>query len=124
MIQVQGFAQYNNIADISNPIHYKTDVFEITNGTSVSEIYDYFGSNPTIYYLYPEQKTQSWGLNDIERVINYTQINNTWKPTHIPRHPHILKWNFLEVQRSDGSGSKPLVDVTTPLNNTKYYEAD
>lgn len=120
-ISVQGFALFNPAGRQINPLNYKTSVFEITNGTSISEIYDYFNNDPEIYILRSRSIPQTWGFPEAGTVFGYNQVDNTWERSTLPEYPIVLKWNVVEVERSDGSGTTPLTSITTPTNNTRHF---
>lgn len=123
-IKVQGFSEFNPLNRYDEGLRYKTEVFEISNGTSVSEIYDYFNDDPTIYLNRIIAEPDTWGFSELDEQVGYTKIDSTWEEVALPVYPVILLWNFVKVERSDGSGTTPLVTVTTPTDNVKYYEAD
>ncbi len=123
VINVQGYAEFYPIGLSVTPLTYKTAVFNITNGTSISEIYDYFNDNPTIYWLRSNNIQGNWGDQKTGPVVGYTQVDNTWELTALPGHPIVLRWDIVETERSDGTGTTPICDIITPTNNTTHYDA-
>lgn len=120
-ISVIGFSQFLPDGLKVNPLLYKTDVFEVSSGTAISEIYDYFRTNPQINWMVSDSISHNWGDQITGPVTGYTQVNNTWKTTEIPSNPMVLLWNIYEC---DSLGYNPsyIADLTTPLNNITHYE--
>jgi hypothetical protein len=120
-ISVIAYSQFIPSEELSNPLKYKTDIFEISSGTAISEIYTYFRSNPSIYWMVSNDIPHEWGDSESTPTIGYYQIDNKWEPTSIPKHPLCLKWDVYEC---DSNGYRPsyLIDLITHLNNMAHYE--
>lgn len=121
-IFVQGYASFSPRGFSLDPIRYKTSVFSITNGTSLSEVYDHFNNNPAIYWLRANSIVDTWGDPIIGPKIGTQQIDLTWERTSLPTDPIVLKWDITQAEREDGTGTSFLFDITTPTNNLRHYD--
>lgn len=121
MTYVIGYSEFRPGMTDLEPIRYKTEVFEITSNTAISEIYDYF-TNPIIYVEREIPIHHVWGEESADfDQIPYTTFKRSWQRTELPIYPIILKWSLRECD-SEGKNPQPLIDITTPLDNTLYYD--
>jgi hypothetical protein len=121
MTHVIAYSEFRFANNINDPIRYKTDVFEISSGTSISEIYDYFKSNPSIKIRHLDTISHTWGDENVEGVIPYTQTVDSWSYTKIPSKPIVLRWQVLECDEK-GNNTTPIFDLTTPLSNISHFD--
>lgn len=120
MTYVIGYSEFSYPSSNRESLKYKTDVFEITSGTSISEIYNYF-ENPSIYVRRNVPENHIWGeeSTDYDQV-SYTTFKSVWTPVSLPKNPIVLKWKINECD-SLGNNPQPIIDITTPLNNSNHY---
>jgi hypothetical protein len=119
MINVIGFSEFRPSGlrdDISNYIalRHKTDVFQISSAESISEIYDYFKTDPLIYIQQTRHIPHVWGDSENINVVAYDQIDYVWLPTNIPDGDIVLHWHLYQCDEF-GRNTSPIADITTPL---------
>lgn len=121
-INAIGFSEFYPIKSDLDPLRYKTDIFKISSEDSITDIYTYLQSNPSIYYQASIPIPDTWGDETAYPTVGYNYHKHEWIETSIPDHPIVLHWNFKKCD-TDGLNCIPLVNITTPLNNTRLWNS-